>query len=86
MRNTADVTGGKPLAIWLQSISGGDSVNPLVVYFYDNHGRKREVFFLFCPGHHTRFTELFIVVYEYNKSKIFLYVNLILLNTKLKKK
>jgi hypothetical protein len=27
MRNTADVTGRKPIAVWLQSISGGDAVN-----------------------------------------------------------
>jgi hypothetical protein len=49
MRNTADVTGGKPIAVWLQSISGGDAVNPLVA-FYDIHGRKIEVlFFCFVP-------------------------------------
>jgi hypothetical protein len=52
MRNTADVTGGQPIAVWLQSISGGDAVNPLVA-FYDIHGRKREAL-LSCPGHHTR--------------------------------
>jgi hypothetical protein len=45
-RNTVDVTGGKPIAVWLQSISGGDAVNPLVA-FYDIHGRNREVQF-FC--------------------------------------
>jgi hypothetical protein len=42
MRNTADVTGGKPIAILLQSISGVNAINPLVA-FYDIHGRKREV-------------------------------------------
>jgi hypothetical protein len=46
MSNTADVTGGKPIAVWLQSISGGDAVNPLVA-FNDIHGRKRDVLF-FC--------------------------------------
>jgi hypothetical protein len=35
-----------PIAVWLQSISGGNAVNPLVA-FYDIHGRKREVLF-FC--------------------------------------
>jgi hypothetical protein len=30
MRNTADVTGGKPIAVLLQSISGVSAVNPLV--------------------------------------------------------
>jgi hypothetical protein len=54
MRNTADVTGGKPIAVLLQSISGVSAINPLVT-FYDIHGGKREVLFiLFCPGHHTR--------------------------------
>jgi hypothetical protein len=49
MTNTADVTGGKPIAVWLQSTWGVSAVNPLVV-FYDIHGRKREVlFFYFVP-------------------------------------
>jgi hypothetical protein len=49
MRNTADVTGGKPIAVLLQSISGVSAINPLVA-FYDIHGRKREVlFFCFVP-------------------------------------
>jgi hypothetical protein len=48
MKNTADVTGGKPIAILLQSISGVSAINPLVV-FYDFHGGKREVLFFFVP-------------------------------------
>jgi hypothetical protein len=49
MKNTADVTGGKPIAVFLQSISGGCAINPLVA-FYDIHGGKREVlFFYFVP-------------------------------------
>jgi hypothetical protein len=36
------VTGGKPIAVLLQSISGVIAINPLVP-FYDIHGRKREV-------------------------------------------
>jgi hypothetical protein len=49
MRNTADVTGGKPIAVLLQSISGVSTINPLVA-FYDIHGGKREVlFFYFVP-------------------------------------
>jgi hypothetical protein len=49
MRNTADVTGDKPIAVGSQSIFGGDAVNHLVA-FYDIHGRKREVlFFYFVP-------------------------------------
>jgi hypothetical protein len=53
MRNTAGVTGGKPIAVLLQSISGVSAIHPLVA-FYDIHGEKREVLFLLCPGHHTR--------------------------------
>jgi hypothetical protein len=43
------VTGGKPIAVLLQSFSGESAINPLVA-FYDIHGRKREVlFFYFVP-------------------------------------
>jgi hypothetical protein len=49
MRNTANVTGGKPIAVRSQSISGVNAIVPLVA-FYDIHGRKREVlFFYFVP-------------------------------------
>jgi hypothetical protein len=49
MKNTADVTGGKPFAVLLQSISGVCAINPLVAFF-DIHGGKREVlFFYFVP-------------------------------------
>jgi hypothetical protein len=44
MRNTADVTDGKPIAVLLQSISGVSAINLLVV-FNDIHGGKREVLF-----------------------------------------
>jgi hypothetical protein len=47
--NTADVAGGKSPAIWLQSISGVNAINPLVA-IYDIHGRSGEVlFFYFVP-------------------------------------
>jgi hypothetical protein len=49
MSNTADVTGSKPIAVLLQSISGVSAINPLVA-FYDIDGRKREVLsFYFVP-------------------------------------
>jgi hypothetical protein len=59
MRNTADVTSGKPIAVLLQSISGVSAINPLVA-FYDIHGGKRVVlFFYFVPDttqdYHYRF-------------------------------
>jgi hypothetical protein len=49
MKNTADATGGKPIAVLLLSILGVSDINPLVAY-YDIHGGKREVlFFYFVP-------------------------------------
>jgi hypothetical protein len=49
MKDNADVTGGKPIAVLLQSISDVSAINPLVA-FYDIHGGKREVlFFSFVP-------------------------------------
>jgi hypothetical protein len=43
------VTGGKPTAVLLQSISGVSAINHLVA-FYDIHGGKREVLlFYFVP-------------------------------------
>jgi hypothetical protein len=49
MKNTGDVTDGKPIAVLLQSISGVNAINPLVS-FYDILGGKREVlFFYFVP-------------------------------------
>jgi hypothetical protein len=49
MKNTADVTGGKPIAVLLQSISGVSSINPLGA-FNDIYGGKRVVLlFYFVP-------------------------------------
>jgi hypothetical protein len=49
MKNTTDVTGGKPIAVLLQSISGVSAINSLVT-FYGIYGGKREVlFFYFVP-------------------------------------
>jgi hypothetical protein len=47
MKNTAEVTGGKPIAVLLQSISGVSDINPLVA-FYDIHGGQ-VLFFYFFP-------------------------------------
>jgi hypothetical protein len=46
MRNTADVTGGKPIDVFLQFISDVSAINPLDAY-YDIHGGKREVIFFY---------------------------------------
>jgi hypothetical protein len=51
MRNTADVIGGKPIAVWTQSISRV-AINPLVA-FYDIHRRKGEMLFLSRTPHET---------------------------------
>jgi hypothetical protein len=53
MRNTTDVTSGKPIAVLLQSISGVSAINPLVA-FYDIHGGKREVLFFYLVPDTTR--------------------------------
>jgi hypothetical protein len=48
MNNTADVSGGKPIVVWSQSISvsGVNAIYPIVAY-YDTHGRKRDVLFFY---------------------------------------
>jgi hypothetical protein len=53
MSNAADVTGGKPIVVWSQTISGVKAIISLVG-FYDIYGKKREAILLFCPGHDTR--------------------------------
>jgi hypothetical protein len=57
MRNTADVTGGKLIAVLLQYISGVSAINPLVA-FYDIHGGKREVLFIYFVRDTTRDSNL----------------------------
>jgi hypothetical protein len=62
-------TGGKPIAVLLQTISGVSGINPLVA-FYDIHGGKREVlFFYFVPDTTTRD---FIVIGSLNWHRIFM--------------
>jgi hypothetical protein len=53
MKNTAGVTGGKPITVLLQFISGVSAINPLVA-FYDIHGDKREVLFCYFVPDTTR--------------------------------
>jgi hypothetical protein len=64
MSYTGDVTGGKAIAVLLQSISSGDAVNPLVA-FYDIHGRNREVLFFYFVPDTTRDR---LVVYLFNNT------------------
>jgi hypothetical protein len=49
MRNIADVTGGKPMAVRLEFILGVSAVNPLVA-FYEIHGARGAILF-FRSGH-----------------------------------
>jgi hypothetical protein len=43
MKNTADVTGGKPIAVLLQSISDASAINPLIA-FYDIMEEKEKCY------------------------------------------
>jgi hypothetical protein len=42
------VSGGEPIAVLLQSISGVSAIHPLVT-FYDIHGKREVLFFYFVP-------------------------------------
>jgi hypothetical protein len=58
MRNSADVTGSKLIAVLLQSISGVSAINPLVALLrhpWRKERKERGAIILFCPGHHTRY-------------------------------
>jgi hypothetical protein len=66
--NTADVTGGKSIAVRLQSISGMSAVHPFVA-FYDIHGRKREVVFFCSVPDTTR--DLWIRLWYYHRITIY---------------
>jgi hypothetical protein len=68
MSNTADVIGGKPIAVWLESILGG----MLFILWspFSTSMEEREVarvgrgaILLFCPGHHTRQTNIYLHKY-----------------------
>jgi hypothetical protein len=53
MRNTADVTGDKPIAVLLQSISSVNAINPLIA-FYDIHGGKESYSFILSRTPHVQ--------------------------------
>jgi hypothetical protein len=73
MRNTADVTSGKPIAVLLQSISGVSAINPLVA-FYDIHGGKREVLFFYFVPDTTR--DLSYVLLHFYSKCVLSFINL----------
>jgi hypothetical protein len=47
--NTANVTSGKPIAVWLQSILGVSAINPLVGFYYIHGGKTEVLLFYFVP-------------------------------------
>jgi hypothetical protein len=51
MKNTAEVIGGKPIAVLLPSISGVNAINPLVA-FYDIRGGERCYSFILARTPH----------------------------------
>jgi hypothetical protein len=53
MRNTADVTGGKPIAVLLQPISEVSANYTLVTILRHPWRKMRGAILLFGPGHHT---------------------------------
>jgi hypothetical protein len=64
MSNTADLTGGKPIALWSQSISGVNAINPLVA-LYDIHGRKIEVLFFYFVSVTTSYVyKTYIIIFS----------------------
>jgi hypothetical protein len=69
MKNAADVTGGKPIVVLLQSISGVSAINPLVS-FYDMEERDRCYSFSFI-----------ILVYIFSKTFTNSFVLFILFNS-----
>jgi hypothetical protein len=74
-RKTADVTSGKPIAVWSQSISDVSAINPLVA-FYGIHGRKREVllFFLARTPHEAFITIIYFNAYTYIHKYVCMFV------------
>jgi hypothetical protein len=62
--NTADVTGGKPIAVWTQCISGVRAINP----FYDIHGRKREMLFFYFLYFFISLTIILFLILSYSRN------------------
>jgi hypothetical protein len=80
MRKTADVTGSKAITVFLQSISGASAINPLIG-FYEIHGRKREVLFIYFVPDTTRDQhQLTNMLGEYLPGGVLQPVNVLLVN------
>jgi hypothetical protein len=67
MRNTADVTGGKPITVLLQPISG-ESAKSFSRLLRHPWRKETDAILLFFPGHHTIIflTVRFYVYKNYN--------------------
>jgi hypothetical protein len=52
VKNTADVTGGKPIAVLLQSISGVSAIDPLVAFTTSMEERERRYSFILSRTPH----------------------------------
>jgi hypothetical protein len=49
MRNTTEITSGKPFTVLLQPISGVSAINPLVAFYDIRRGKRVVLFFFFVP-------------------------------------
>jgi hypothetical protein len=66
---TIDLSGGKPIDVRSQSISGVSAVNPLVA-LHDIHGRKREALFFFSvPDTTLRFFLIYLFISVLQKAR-----------------
>jgi hypothetical protein len=53
MRNTADLTDGKPIAVLLQYISVVNAIDPFSRFLRHLWKKERGAILIFCPGHLT---------------------------------
>jgi hypothetical protein len=58
MSNTVDVTGGKPIAVLLQSISGVSAINPFVAFCAMEERERCYSFILSRTPHETVYLEM----------------------------
>jgi hypothetical protein len=64
MRNIIDVTGGKPIAVWSQSIPGVNAINPLVT-FCDIHEREKCYSFILSRTPHMILCCILLIISSY---------------------
>jgi hypothetical protein len=70
MRNTADVTGGKPIAVLLQSISGVGAIIPLVRLLRHPWRKERVAILLFDLISYIFYLTLLFYLGEYYKRQL----------------